>query len=133
MSFQPATIINSAVLLRFLQGNKCGGCTALYDAVALAVQKTLAMSLLAKMLVQDKEKYIVVVLTDGENNRGEMNLAKTQEMMRKLAELGRTLFYNLYRNEFEPRRKECVKISCRSRRRAFRVPRHRHYGDRVGF
>ena len=88
MSFEPATTINSAVLLRFLQGNKCGGCTALYDAVALAVQKTLAMSLLAKMLVQDKEKYIVVVLTDGENNRGEMNLAKTQEMMGKLAELG---------------------------------------------
>ena len=35
MSFEPATIINSVALLRFLQGNKCGGCTALYDAVAL--------------------------------------------------------------------------------------------------
>lgn len=88
MSFEPATAINSAALLRYLQGNKCGGCTALYDAIALAVQKTLAMSLLAKMIVQDKEKYIVVVLTDGENNRGEMNLAKTKEMMGRLAELG---------------------------------------------
>ena len=88
MSFEPATTIKSAVLLRFLQGNKCSGCTALYDAVTLAVQRTLAMSLPAKMLVQDKEKYIVVILTDGENNRGEMNLAKTQEMMRKLTELG---------------------------------------------
>ena len=88
MSFEPATTINSAALLRYLQGNKCGGCTALYDAIALAVQKTLAMSLLAKMIVQDKEKYIVVVLTDGENNRGQMNLAKTKEMMGKLAELG---------------------------------------------
>ena len=88
MSFEPATAINSAALLRYLQANKCGGCTALYDAIALAVQKTLAMSLLAKMIVQDKEKYIVVVLTDGENNRGEMNLAKTREMMGRLEELG---------------------------------------------
>lgn len=88
MSLEPATTINSAALLRYLQGNKCGGCTALYDAIALAVQKTLTMSLLAKMIIQDKEKYIVVVLTDGENNRGELNLAKTREMMMKLAELG---------------------------------------------
>lgn len=88
MSFEPATNLNSAALLRFLKGNKCGGSTALYDAIALAVQKTLAMSLLAKMLVQDREKYIVVVLTDGENNRGELNLAKTREMMGRLEELG---------------------------------------------
>ena len=88
MSFEPATTINSAALLRLLQENKCGGCTALYDAIALAVQKTLTMSLLAKMIVQDKEKYIVVVLTDGENNRGEMNLMKTREMMGELAKLG---------------------------------------------
>ena len=88
MSFEPATNLNSAALMRFLKGNKCGGSTALYDAIALAVQKTLAMSLLAKMLVQDREKYIVVVLTDGENNRGELNLAKTREMMGRLEELG---------------------------------------------
>jgi len=88
MSFEPATDANSAALLRYLQANKCGGCTALYDAVALAVQKTLAMSLLAKMLVQDKEKYIVVVLTDGENNRGDLNLTQTKAMMGRLEELG---------------------------------------------
>ena len=88
MSLEPATTLNSAVLLQYLQGNKCGGCTALYDAIALAVHKTLTMSLLAKMIVQDKEKYIVVVLTDGENNRGEMTLENTKEMMRKVAELG---------------------------------------------
>ena len=88
MSLEPATTLNSAVLLRYLQGNKCGGCTALYDAIALAIQKTLTMSLLARMIIQDKEKYIVVVLTDGENNRGEMTLANTREMMKKVAELG---------------------------------------------
>lgn len=88
MSFEPATDRNSAMLMRTLQANKCGGSTALYDAIALAVQKTLAMSLLAKMLVQDKEKYVVVVLTDGENNRGEMNLTETRAMMGRLEELG---------------------------------------------
>lgn len=88
MSFEPATDSNSAALMRYLQGNKCGGCTALYDAVALAIQKTLTMSLLAKMIAQDREKYVVVILTDGENNRGELNLAKTREMMEKVAELG---------------------------------------------
>ena len=88
MSFEPATTMNSAALLRYLQGNKCGGCTALYDAIALAVQKTLAMSLLAKMIVQDNEKYIMVVLTDGENTRGELSLMQATEMMGRLAELG---------------------------------------------
>ena len=88
MSFEPATDRNCAALHRALQNNKCGGSTALYDAIALAVKKTITMSLLAKMLVADKEKYIVVVLTDGENNRGQMTLAKTKEMMGELAELG---------------------------------------------
>ena len=88
MSFEPATDRNCAALHRALQNNKCGGSTALYDAIALAVKKTITMSLLAKMLVADKEKYIVVVLTDGENNRGQMSLAKTKEMMGELAELG---------------------------------------------
>lgn len=88
MSFEPVTKTNAMQLIQKLANTKCNGRTALYDALAAAVKSTLAATLLVKMLMGDKEKYVLVVLTDGENNSGNITFDEAKKLMTNVGEKG---------------------------------------------
>ena len=88
MSFEPVTKANAMQLITKLANTKCNGRTALYDALAAAVKSTLAATLLVKMLMGDKEKYVLVVLTDGENNSGSITFDEAKKLMTNVGEKG---------------------------------------------
>ena len=88
MSFEPVTKTNAMQLIQKLANTKCYGRTALYDALAAAVKSTLAATLLVKMLMGDKEKYVLVVLTDGENNSGNITFDEAKKLMTNVGEKG---------------------------------------------
>ena len=88
MSFEPVTKTNAMQLITKLANTKCNGRTALYDALAAAIKSTLAATLLVKMLMGDKEKYVLVVLTDGENNSGSITFDEAKKLMTNVGEKG---------------------------------------------
>ena len=88
MSFEPVTKTNAMQLIQKLANTKCNGRTALYDALAAAIKSTLASTLLVKMLTGDKEKYVLLVLTDGENNSGSITFAEAKKLMANVGEKG---------------------------------------------
>ena len=88
MSFEPVTKTNAMQLIQKLANTKCNGRTALYDALAAAVKSTLAATLMVKMLTGDKEKYVLVVLTDGENNSGKITFDEAKKLMTNIGEKG---------------------------------------------
>lgn len=88
MSFEPVTKTNAMQLIQKLANTKCNGRTALYDALAAAIKSTLASTLLVKMLTGDKEKYVLLVLTDGENNSGSITFDEAKKLMANVGEKG---------------------------------------------
>jgi len=88
MTFEPVDKTNAMQLIQKLTNTKCNGRTALYDALAAAVKSTLAATLMAKMLMGDKEKYVLLVLTDGENNSGNISFNEAKNMMTNVGEKG---------------------------------------------
>jgi len=103
MSFEPVTKAISMQLIEKLAGTKCNGRTALYDALAAAIKSTISASLLVKMLTGDKEKYVMLVLTDGENNAGSITFDEAKKLManvsEKMGELCSTIFIGVNLND----------------------------------
>ena len=88
MTFEPVTKTNAMQLIQKLANTKCNGRTALYDALAAAIKSTLAATLMVKMLLGDKEKYVLLVLTDGENNSGNITFDEAKKMMTNIGQKG---------------------------------------------
>ena len=88
MSFESVTKTNAMQLIQKLANTRCNGRTALYDALAAAIKSTLAATLLVKMLMGDKEKYVLLVLTDGENNSGNITFDEAKKLMTNVGEKG---------------------------------------------
>ena len=88
MTFEPVTKTNAMQLIQKLANTKCDGKTALYDALAAAIKSTLGATLMCKMLMGDKEKYVLLVLTDGENNSGNITFDEAKKMMTSVGEKG---------------------------------------------
>ena len=88
MTFEPVTKANATKLFQMLANTKCNGKTALYDALAAAVISTLKATLLVKALTGDKEKYVMLVLTDGENNSGNITFEKAKNLMTDVGKKG---------------------------------------------
>lgn len=88
MTLEPVTKTNAMQLIQKLANTKCNGRTALYDALAAAVRSTLAATLLVKMLTGDKEKYVLLILTDGENNSGNITFQEAKKLMANVGEKG---------------------------------------------
>jgi len=103
LSFEPVTKAVSMQLIEKLANTKCNGRTALYDALAAAIKSTLGASLLVKMLTGDKEKYVMLVLTDGENNAGSITFDEAKKLMtnvsEKMGELCSTIFIGVNLND----------------------------------
>ena len=103
MSFEPVTKAISMQLIEKLANTKCNGRTALYDALAAAIKSTISASLLVKMLAGDKEKYVMLVLTDGENNAGKITFDEAKKLManvgEKMGELCSTILIGVNLND----------------------------------
>jgi len=61
---------------------ECDGCTALYDAISLAID-----------LNGNEKKAVIVVVTDGEDNNSRTSYAELQEKIKKKQELGWCFIY----------------------------------------
>lgn len=103
VAFEPVNKSVSMQLIEKLAQTKCNGRTALYDALAAAIKSTMATALLGKALMGDKEKYVVLILTDGENNAGSITFDEAKKMMEnasdKMGELCSTIFIGVNLND----------------------------------